>query len=156
MPSSSIGASSRWGAQENVRPLRFPAQRDLELLSINLTAHNRLLRLHRPHLIKGLAGKDQTSVSARRCIDASKAILRILRHAKRVAPMLLKVRSWLLRCAGQFEMASELAHRPLTPNPADVDQRLLRLWSSRRCLPGALLRVGSGQRGSRGEACCSE
>ncbi|CEH15958.1 hypothetical protein CBOM_05166 [Ceraceosorus bombacis] len=65
--------------------------RDLELLSINLTAHNRLLRLHRPHLIKGLAGKDQTTVSARRCIDASKAILRILRHAKRAAPMLLKM-----------------------------------------------------------------
>lgn len=70
------------------------SNRDLELLSIQLTAHNRLLRLHRPHLIRGLTNnKDQTNLSARRCIDASQAILTILRHAKGALPSRLLLTS---------------------------------------------------------------
>lgn len=62
---------------------------DMELLSIQITAHNRLLRLHRPYLARGLA--DRNNLSRKRCVDSAFAILAILRHAKSHAPVLLKV-----------------------------------------------------------------
>ncbi|PWN36511.1 uncharacterized protein FA14DRAFT_3483 [Meira miltonrushii] len=62
---------------------------DMELLSIQITGWNRLLRLHRPFLARGLL--DKNSVSRKRCVDAAYNILACFRHAKKHAPLLLKV-----------------------------------------------------------------
>lgn len=62
---------------------------DMELLSIQITGWNRLLRLHRPFLARGLL--DKNSISRKRCVDAAYNILACFRHAKKHAPLLLKV-----------------------------------------------------------------
>lgn len=62
---------------------------DMERLSIQITAHNRLLRLHRPFLAKALT--DKKNISRRRCVDAAYKMLALFRHAKDHAPLLLKV-----------------------------------------------------------------
>ncbi|MCO5590257.1 hypothetical protein L7F22_044226 [Adiantum nelumboides] len=62
---------------------------DMELLSIQITGWNRLLRLHRPFLARGLL--DKNNISRKRCVDAAYNILACFRHAKKHAPLLLKV-----------------------------------------------------------------
>lgn len=62
---------------------------DLELLSIQITGYNRLLRLHRPFLARGLM--DKNNISRKRCVDCAYKILAFMRHAKNHAPLLLKV-----------------------------------------------------------------
>jgi hypothetical protein len=62
---------------------------DMELLSIQITGHNRILRLHRPYLARGLL--DRNNTSRRRCVEAALNILALFRHAKNHAPILLRV-----------------------------------------------------------------
>ena len=62
---------------------------DMELLSIQITGHNRILRLHRPYLAKGLL--DRNNISRKRCVEAAFTILTLFRHAKNHAPILLRV-----------------------------------------------------------------
>jgi hypothetical protein len=62
---------------------------DMELLSIQITGHNRILRLHRPYLAKGL--QDRNNISRKRCVEAAFSILALFRHARNHAPILLRV-----------------------------------------------------------------
>lgn len=62
---------------------------DMELLSIQITGQNRILRLHRPYLAKGLL--DRNNTSRKRCVEAALNILALFRHAKNHAPILLRV-----------------------------------------------------------------
>jgi hypothetical protein len=62
---------------------------DMELLSIQITGQNRILRLHRPFLAKGLM--DRNNMSRKRCVEAALMILALFRHARVNAPLLLRV-----------------------------------------------------------------
>lgn len=62
---------------------------DMELLSIQITGHNRILRLHRPYLAKGL--QDRNSISRKRCVEAAFSILALFRQARSHAPIILRV-----------------------------------------------------------------
>jgi hypothetical protein len=64
---------------------------DMELLSIQMTGWNRLLRLHRPFLARALFERSTNNPSRKRCVEAAYNILAIVRHARMHAPTLLRI-----------------------------------------------------------------